>query len=604
MRHPVSILFFSASFLADPALSLAEVAPSLHILAGDQNAPTFINYAVGAELLWSNGYFGQGVVIANVEAGHFWSGHEVFDRSALGITATPALQINATPSESEPELGEVDFHATMVAHVLAGAKTVVDPLTSAVSLTYAGAGMAPKATLWSGAIATHFDKTVENAGSFSISETGVSFRTPYVAFFNGTLGGRADVINSSWGFSDPSQEAEETRTLTGLAAQNPSVAGVFSAGNSGYGVDKVGGPASTPNGFSVGSLGGTELLTPSSFSSGGPIAFYNPATAALIPAARAAVHLAAPGENFALAAYLQPTGGLEPLLSAGTISSANDLYFTFNQSGTSFAAPVVSGGLALLKSLARVEFAQPVGVPNERLEAALDTRVLRSVTMATALRTTGWNNGQSIASGGFLLTTQALDYRTGAGAFDVSRAAIAYVLGTADVPGIGGATGLAPTGWDRGSVTLGASTDYTIDLSTLLAPSELVVALNWFSADHFDVSGGVTYGSFADLDLEVWSVSAGGAFDTLLAASRTDYNTTEFLRFTVAPGERYGLRVQFDRFVYNMDGTSLTDPTLYGLAWATSAIPEPASFGLFLSAFAIGGFGMRRRRPVGAVRKG
>lgn len=602
MRHSVSTALFSASCLVAPALSRAEMPPSLHVLAGDQNAPAFINYAVGAELLWTNGYFGQGVVIANVEAGHLWSSHEVFNRAALGLSSTPALQLNATPTAGAPELGEVDFHATMVAHVLAGAKTVADPLTSEVSLTLAGAGLAPRATLWSGAIATHFDKTIQNAGSFQISEE--SFRTPYVAFFTGTLGGRADVINSSWGFSDSGQQADETRVLSGLAAQNPSVAAVFSAGNSGYGVDQVGGPASSPNGFSVGSLGGADLLTPSSFSSGGPIAFYNPATATLVPSARAAVHLAAPGENFALAAYLQPTGGLEPLLSPQTISSATNLYFTFNQSGTSFSAPVVSGGLALLKSLARVEFAGPAGSPNPQLDAALDTRVLRSVTMAAALRTAGWNNGQATAPGGHVLTTQALDYRTGAGAFDVSRAAIVYVLGTADVPGLGGATGLAPSGWDRGSVTLGASTDYTIDLSTVLSPSELVVALNWFSADHFDVSVGVSYGSFADLDLEVWSVNAGGAFGTLLAASRTDYNTTEFLRFTVAPGERYGLRVYFDRFVYNLDGTSLATPTLYGLAWATSAIPEPAAFASLLGLFAAGGAGLRRPRRAPALRAG
>ncbi len=599
MRPTASPAFFLSVCLAAPVFSPAEIAPYLHVLAGDENAPAFINYAVGAELLWTNGYFGQGVVIANVEAGHFWSEHEVFNRSALGISATPALQLNATASPSAPELGEVDFHATMVAHVLAGAKTVVDPLTSDVSLTYAGAGMAPKATLWSGAIATHFAKTVENAGSFDISEA--SFFMFYVDFFTGTLGGRADVINSSWGFSDPSQQADETRVLSGLAAQNPSVAAVFSAGNSGYGVDQVGGPASSPNGFSVGSLGGANLLTPSSFSSGGPVAFYNPATATLVPAARAAVPLAAPGENFALAAYLQPTGGLEPLLGPTTISSAKDLYFTFNQSGTSFSAPVVSGGLALLKSLARVQFAQPAGAPNERLEAALDTRVLRSVTMATALRTTGWDNGQATGPGGFLLTTQALDYRTGAGAFDVSRAAQVYVLGTADVPGVGGGTNLAPSGWDRGSVTLGASTDYTLDLSAVLSPSELVVALNWFAADHFDVSGGVSYGSFADLDLEVWSVNAGGAFYALIAASRTDYNTTEFLRFTIVPGGRYGLRVHFDRFVYNVDNTLLTTPTLYGLAWATSAIPEPASFALFLGLCAVGRAGTRRRRRMIAV---
>lgn len=564
----------------------------LYILGGDKDAPSFVNYVVGAELLWSRGFLGQGVVIANVEAGHPWSGHEVFDRSALGITATPALLINAPVTEDSPELGEVDFHATMVAHILVGGKTVDSPN----NFTLAGAGMAPHATLWSGAIATTFDKTVENAGSFEISEE--SFLTPYAAFFTGsnpaTGGARADIINSSWGFDDVTAQAAETRILTGLAAQNPSVAAVFSAGNSGYGLDKVGGPATSPNVIAVGSLGGADWLTPSSFSSGGPVSFYHPGTSTLIPAARAAVHIAAPGENFALAAYLQRTGGLEPLLiQEGIDDPATDLYFTFNQSGTSFSAPVVSGGLALLKQLARVEFADPT--------AALDTRVLRSLVMATALRTEGWDNGQAAGPDGALITTQALDYRTGAGAFDVTRAALVYVQGTADVPGLAGGTDLAPSGWDHGAATFGVNNDYFIDLSGIVSPVELTVSLNWFVNDHVDaVTGEVTYGSFADLDLEVWSVSFGDNPATLLAASRSLYNNSEFLRFAITPGARYGLRVRFDGFVYDLDSSG-SIPVVYGLAWATSVVPEPASTAA-LFGFATLVLTLFRRRSLRQVR--
>src|SRR5690606_5079135 len=105
------------------------------------------------------------------------------------------------------------------------------------------------------------------------------------------------------------------------------VAAVFSAGNSGYGINQVGGPASSPNVISVGSLGGADWLTPSDFSSGGPVAFYNPATETLIPEARTAVHISAPGENLFLAAYLQRTGGLEPLLIGEDIDdNSTDLY--------------------------------------------------------------------------------------------------------------------------------------------------------------------------------------------------------------------------------------------------------------------------------------
>lgn len=544
-------------------------AADLHVLIGNQDTPTFFNDIVGTDVLWNAGYFGSGVVIANVEAGHPWAGHEVFDRTALGIALTPALQINAPASVSAPELGEVDFHATMVAHILVGAKTITNPDTS-VDVTLAGIGMAPLATLWSGAIATTFDKSIENAGSFETSDE--SFRVPYVAFFTGTPHGRADVINSSWGFDDSSGTALETRTLTGLAAQNPDVAAVFSAGNDGPS-SAVGAPASSPNLISVGSLGGDDWRTPSSFSSGAPVAFYNPATNTTIPGIRAAVHLAAPGENFALAAHLQPTGGLEPLLNdAGINNPANDLYFNFNQSGTSFAAPVVSGSIALLKNIARS------GVYSLPQDSAYDTRVLRSVLMASAFRTEGWDNGQTPDPDGALITTQALDYRTGAGALNVGQAALLYALGTTDVPGTGGGNGLAPSGWDRGSVTLGNTNAYTIDLTSITSPSELTVSLNWFVSDTFNaIDGTVAYGSFADLDLEIWSVSFGDNPATLLAASRTLYNTSEFLRIGITPGTLFDLRVRFAGLVYDFDASSAAG-VVYGLAWTTTSIPEPATY--------------------------
>ena len=557
-----------------------------HLLGGLQSDPFFINDAVGTDVLWNAGYYGAGVVIANVEAGHPWSGHEVFDRTALGLPATPARLVNAPASADEAELGESDFHATMVAHVLVGAKTVVNPNNS-ISLTLAGAGMAPLATLWSGAIATRFDKTLENLGSFEISDT--SFRTPYVAFYEGGPQGRADVINSSWGFEDPSARERETRIITGLAAQNPSVATVFSAGNSGPGPNTVGGPGSSFNVITVGALGGPAWLTPSDFSSSGPVAFYNPATASTTPAARAAVHLAAPGENFALAAYLQPTGGLEPALG-GFVTGANNLYFTFSQSGTSFSAPVVAGGIGLLKEVIRTPSFQ---LPQNE---ALDTRVMRSVLMASASRTEGWDNGQHSSPGGALVTTQALDFRTGAGRVDLETAAYVYALGTTDVPGDAGGNSLDSLGWDFGRIDLGGVNNYTLDSFTGSAALEFTVALNWFTADTFDsVTGVTTYGSFANLDLEVWSVSLNGSFDTLLAASRSNFNTAEFLRFGASPGERFGLRVHFDDTVYDLDGTP-GGAVAYGLAWATTVIPEPAAASTWLGLLALVTSNARKRR--------
>lgn len=589
-RHRRAVATLAAAFAAHAALPAA----TPHVLTGPVENPEFINSDTGTDLLWSLGYYGRDIIIANVEGGHVWSGHQVFDRSAiaaaLGIAlpASPARLINAPASETAPELGELDYRATMVGHVLVGASTIDDG-AGGLALTSLGAGAAPLATLWSGAIATTFDKTEENAGSFEI--TPESFRFPYLEFFTGGVSGvRADVLNGSWGGADPAARADETRFITAMTAQNPAVAAVFSAGNSGPAPGTVGLPAASPNVISVGSVGGPDRLDLSEFSSSGPVPFYHPGTDTLVPAARAAVHVVAPGENLILAAYLQPTGGLEPLLTPETTTTAADYYF-LSASGTSFSAPLVAGGIALVKDYIKHG---PDGLPQTE---ALDTRVLRSVIMASATPTHGWDNAQNpIGPGGSLLTTQALDHRAGAGRFDASSAAALYVAGTRDVPGLAGGSGLAPEGWDHGAISLGQVNDYTLDLDALLAPARLDVALNWFVDDHYDAATeSLSYGSFANLDLEVWALGAGGDFDLLLAASRTAYDTTEFLRFEIAPGHNLGLRVRFDGVVYDFDGLSGGAVT-YGLAWSLSPIPEPATAAL-LGLLALAGATLRRRRP-------
>ncbi len=587
--------------LAALSVAGAALAPAAesHFLGGTLENPSFVNSTVGTDFLWDLGYYGQGVVIANVEAGHFWGGHEVFDRDAVNtalgtsLPSAPAVQVNLAPSVEDPALGEIDFHATMVAHVLGGATLL--PVEGGFGLSTLGSGMAPLATLWSGAIATEFDSAPDNIGGFTLSDE--SFRLPYVEFFTGATHGRADVINSSWG-GDLSPQDAVVRTLTGLAAQNPLVTAVFSAGNSGLTTDRVGGPAISPNVISVGSLGGPGQLTPSAFSSGAPADFYHPGTDTLVPGARAAVHLSAPGENFALAAYLQPTGGLAAVLTPEDITTDNDLYFVFSASGTSYSAPIVAGGVGLLKNLIKEN---PTAFPQTE---ALDSRVVRSVTMASSVRTEGWDNAQTPAPDGALVTTQALDHRAGAGRFDVGRAAELYIFGTRDVPGLAGATGLASVGWDFGSVDLGQVNDYAFDLPGGADPLELTVSLNWFVADTFDPATGVTtYGSFADLNLEVWSVNLGGDFETLLAASRTAFNNTEFLRIPLASSGAIGLRVLFADMVYDFDG-SYGGEVGYGLAWATAAlaIPEPAAWASLAGACALVlTVGLRRRRVATAV---
>jgi hypothetical protein len=223
--------------------------------------------------------------------------------------------------------------------------------------------------------------------------------------------------------------------------------------------------------------------------------------------------------------------------------------------------------------------------------------------MASSIRTEGWNNDQIAGPGSALITTQALDLFAGAGRFDVGRAAVVLVGGTADVPGLVGGTGLAPTGWDYGAVQVGQVNDYVLDLAGVSGVHELTVSLNWLVDDHVDAAtGAVSFGSFANLDLELWSVSISGSFIEMLGASRTSYNNTEFIRLAFTPDGQFGLRVRFDGLVYDFDGVQGGNVG-YGLAWAAEAIPEPATVGLW--AGASGGLvvflGRRRRLMKPAV---
>ena len=428
---------------------------------------TFVNDVLGWGDYFNAGYRGASTVIGNVEAGHVWFGHEVFNREPWAPTGYSTFTNAAA-------LNEYDYHATMVGHVLAGTGYVA----TNSSYTYAGLGMAPQAALVSGSIATEFSAT--QLGSFDISYA--SLLTPYKAFFTGGSGvAKADVINSSWGGYDPAAVGAEAVALDGLAAGNSTVAFVASAGNSD--ISPVGNPGSDFNNIAVGSVGGSTFLVPSDFSSRGLVDFYNPVTDSLISEARVAVDIAAPGEFLFLAAYLGDSGSIGASSNPdihGMVQEPppTDLYFV-NNYGTSFSSPIVAGGVALLKDVAKTH-------PFLNLNAdadALDTRVVKSVLMSGALETPGWDNGQSV-SGGVVSTTQALDAATGAGAFNLTRSTAAYFYGTTDVGGSGGGV-IAGAGWDFGTVGIGATNDYAFG-GVFTEDVELTVSLNWFAGRTFD----------------------------------------------------------------------------------------------------------------------
>jgi len=573
----------AVSMLATPGTA-ARASPPTNFARGDFVAGpdpggpfTLVNTAVGANIFYNTGLYGAQTVIGNVEAGYVWGGHDVFNRTGSGIGPAVARQI-AAPGNT----GQLDFHATMVGHVLAGTGYVPATGTSSALLLNHAIGMAPAAAIWSGAIATAYSST--DIGAFSTVPA--STVPVYQTMFQGISGTRADVVNSSFGYPDAAALEPESLAIDALARENPTVTFVASAGNNG--TAPVFAPGDVYNGITVGSVGGTGFLTPSGFSSRGPVDFYNPQTSGTLVGVRAAVDIAAPGEQQLLAAYLGPTGGLAPLTDVTQDPSPTNSYWV-NQDGTSFSSPVVAGGVALMKDAAKWSL-----MP----ETALDSRVVKAVLMATAKETVGWNNGQAMVDG-VVRTTQALDYATGAGAVDMTVAGLTYVdAATRDVSGTGGGT-IAGSGWDFGAVPVGGATDYAFGTS-LTGTTQLQVSLAWFTGGVFDAAGYTgTRTSFANLDLQVWSLTSG-SFATLVAESASLYNNAEMLRVTLPAGD-YGLRVALPAMIYDIGTTPVTAES-YGLSWTTVAVPEPSAAALAAAAAILGGAIVRRRRTGRAAR--
>lgn len=539
----------------------------------------YINQAIGADAFYQDGFFGQNATVANIEAGLVWNGHE----SLLGRVTQQIFHPSIT--------GQVDWHATMVGQAIAGSG----------QYTYQD-GIAPQAQLWSGAIATNW--TTEGgdySNSFSIS--GNSLIHPYyTAMVAGIGGNRADVFNSSWGFTDPSGSDDITIALDGMM-RSSGVIGVFSAGNSGPGANTVGGPSSGYNGITVGALTNTSTRPiydqVASFSSRGGSDAFHPVTNQTIPGIRATVDIVAPGDNLTLAFYGDVTGGH----IAGTDpTNGSGQFYIPNMAGTSFAAPIVAGAAALM-----VDAGKLYGV--EEMTHAL---VIKSTMMAAATPTQGWNNGQTVDGNGVIRTTQALDLAAGAGALNLEKAHSIYLgnsqligpsmyfasdTNTMGIAGVTGGVDLETHGWDYGQIQSGANL-YTL-AGTIQAGAQFSAVLTWYAARGFDVAlGTVSDDSLSNLSLELWLLDQVDG-DRLVGRSESPWSTSEMLRFTIAETGAYQMRVVWDGLTYQ---TNPSSPTLtdYGLAWsfdsasAISAVPETST--VALTAWALV-FVFHRRRP-------
>jgi hypothetical protein len=545
-------------------------------------SPFDVNAFVGASRYYGHTtpITGQNTITTNLEAGHFWNGHETLQHVATNTTNFVA----GSQSWGGASISaKYDAHATWAAMLIGGRQTAVDPELRQL-------GIAPGTSLRSAAIASEW---LGEAYATGFDFTLESFLIPYQATF-----GAADVVNSSWGFGGDSPGVEPlTVVMDAYAYQRPTTTYVVSAGNFGAAADTVTSPGSGYNAITVAALGGANAFdTVAEFSSRGPMAFGylqgGGGPAVVVAGVRAAVDIAAPGTSLVSALYGGQTGGNNTSLANSLdYGSIPDAYSTVQ--GTSFSAPIVAGGAALVASAAKT-------LPSLSSNPdAMQSVVVKALLLNGADKTAGWNNGQqqvTVGSETFIRTTQALDWDVGAGRMNLDTTFDLQVNGQTDVAGTGtGVLGsVVKTGWDYGITLVGIANDYIIG-DWLRGGTTFTASVAWMRSRFFDFNL-LQYADIAqaDLNLSVWELDGSNQFTTLVARSESLYNTVEHLSFALPRSGFYGLRVEyplntFDNTTDDVWGTA-GFPQDYGLSW--QAVPEPAS--LILAAAAAGLFPLLR----------
>jgi hypothetical protein len=528
---------------------------------------TNINALLGATKFYDYGYTGTNVVVANIEEGHIWNGHE---------TLTHVLQI---PNHAAA-LNEFDRHATWVGMILGGRRGGTSPGPYQE-------GIAPGVLLYSGAFAPQWSgpRYSESVSGSIYAAAFDQYRHALSTGVNET-GRRADVVNSSWAEDWSAASASGTTSfavgIDGFVNANPHSLFVVSAGNFGPGPDKVYSPASAYNNLSVAALGPNPPYNrPALFSSGGPNDYVDPVNG-IINDARQVVDIAAPGQNLSSAYYGGETGGngttdnptvagTGPTGPASGPAGGPDYYTRGGLNGTSFSAPTVAGGAALLYDAAYSMFASN--------DNARDARVMKAVLMNSADKTIGWNNGQTAHPNGKggVITTQGLDNRVGTGRMNLYAAYDQFLSGTTDIPGVssGNLGQISNSGWDFGEVVSSATNDYYFDLP-LLGGSTFSATLTWFRDRRIDGSNAVFDDSYDDLNLELWSVADGVPL-SLIAESSSQYNESEHFSFLLPSSGYYALRIRWFGEIFDLIGDA--NQELYGLAWsAMASLPGDFNF--------------------------
>ncbi len=558
-----------------------------------------IGLIVGANRLYTAGYTGTNARVANIEGGTAWRGHQTLDWMTQNnniFWSTNALNETANPSpQANSQNTSMADHATSTSMNIAGREPV--GVTTNLSLYRGIAYGIADGNFYSGNMAS-FIGTGTQAGSFGFSFPDLR-EIYYRAIVEGVGAGnttnsanRVDVVSSSWGNTENNNFIQtnlniRSKITDGVLYEGNQTRGstsVISAGNSGaLGVNTVGSPASGFNSIAVAALGefatdlpsGSVFGTPvynvaTAFSSRGPIRYNQPANATdefgtSQGNVRARVDIAAPGFQMNLATYTY---------SATNPDGSSPTAYSIIQ-GTSFSAPTVAGGIALLADYAH----SPEGPADPTF--ATDGRVMKAVIINSATKTAGWNNGQNW-NGTQWSTTQGLDYVTGGGALNLDQAFNQYANVTGNTitqlinPTEAPSYNVLGTGWARTTITrpeTSTTTNADFVLSgSLTKHTEINTTLNWFVNRTSAANGTAADVAFHNLDLEVWRTDGNGNAVTRVGQSTSNSNNTEHLSFLVPEDGQYLVRVirpggsAGTYYSFGESDASLNTDT-FGLAW-------------------------------------
>jgi len=430
---------------------------------------------INADFLWQQGYTGTGVEIGILDIHQADSGHPALNGNFLG---------GDNFAKGAGWLGE---HATAVTG-------------AAVSQDATRRGVAYNAGWWTG-------QTANRASINPDAQTQPVAAETFAQGLGILNGNPAEVVSMSIGVGGSDTATEQWSLALDHIVSTEGTTVVVAAGNDGpLSSSFPGPPGAAYNIISVGATGGTGAAISEDYTQIAPYSTRGPTTDG-----RSKPDIVAPGSLIEL-----------PILNnAWGVAS-----------GTSFAAPLVAGGSALL-----IEMGQDRGLD-------VDARVIKSVLMNSADKLPGWGH----------TATSPLDPDFGVGAMNLESAFFQYDAGEQEA-GI-----VTPLGWDHGTIQGAVANTYEIGVP-VPGGTDLSATLVWnrdVSTDVEDIEDAV-YSSATLENLDLFLYDAADP-NNAIASSISTIDNVEHLFLSTPTSGQYLLEV---RAASGM----VVDPLNYSLAW-------------------------------------